>query len=230
MLAYKLYNYNRRPATLALRGLFPDAAACLSLLNLRRDQEGRRRLSLLWSCDDANPAWLAFTRRQSHFGRTGHTYKLYVGVAFEDLAQCLPAVAEAFSYSGATQFKVAMELDGLLRPDKLIAYFPSKDAVLAAACAVAPIVANLRVHAVPFSAATDNAGRLSWGMDPATSWMGEQISWRQWICERLAAALTSVRERTLVGATPLDFALERLRLEGVDTDNFMPTRKWLETA
>jgi hypothetical protein len=229
-LAQKLYNYNRRAAKPTMRGLLPDAAACLSFLNLRRDQDGRRALDVFWSCDDGNHPWLAFTRRQFRSQRTGHMYKLYIGVAFEDLVPCLPALAEAFSYSGASQFKIAMDLDGLLRPDKLIAYFPSKDAVLDASRAVAPIVVKLKVHAVPFSAAIEGAGRLSWGVDPVTSLTGERLSWRQWICERLAAALTSVRARTPEDVTPWEFALERLRLEGVDTDNFMPTGRWLETV
>ena len=107
-----------------------------------------------------------------------------------------------------------------------MAHFPNKDCLLAAARDLAPIVADRTVHAVPFTAAITASGTLSWGMDPENNWFGDRASWRQWICERLAAALIAARNSTVETVAPWQFALERLRLDGVDTDTCLPTGSW----
>ena len=229
-LAQKLYNYNRRPSTPVLRRLLPDRAASLAFLRLDRASNGRGVLDAFWSRGDDNSPWLAFTRRQPSRQRAGQSYKLYVGVAFEELPESLPSIVGELGGNGALQFKIGTDLDGLLRPDKLIAYFPSKDALLAAAQALGPVVAKLAVHAVPFSAEIAAGGALSWGTDPANAWLGDRLSWRQWICDKLAAALVSARGRAVEAVAPWQFALERLRLEGVNTDTFTPTGSWSGAA
>ena len=227
-LAQKLYNYNRRPRTSALRRRLPDRAACLGFLGIER---ARGRLDRHWSYGDEGAPWLAFTRRQPQRpAAAAQPCKLYIGLTLEDLPECLPAIAEELAGHAALQFKIGTDLDGLLRPDKLVAYFPGKDALLAAARALLPTVAGRAVHAVPFSAEIADAGALSWGMDPADAWFADRISWRQWICEKLAAAVIAARSGTAGAIAPWQFALERLRLEGVDTDSFMPTGSWSGTA
>jgi hypothetical protein len=156
--------------------------------------------------------------------------KLYIGVSFEELPARLPDLIAALVQSEALQFKIGTDLNGLLRPDKLVAYFCGKDALLAAANSLLPIVRDCRVHAVPFSAEIGADAALSWGADPASSWLGDRISWRQWICEKLAAALVALRTSGVDTAKACSLALERLRFEGVDTDNFMPTSAWSGAA
>jgi len=229
-LAHKLYSYNRRPMTPAMRRRLPDRAACLSFLGLAGGREAPGAIARWWSRGDDDSPWLVFTRRQSQRQRREQSCKLYVGLAFEELPDCLPALAEKLAGGEALQFKIGTDLDGLLRPDKLVAYFPSKETLSAAAQAILPIVSNRAVHAVPFSAEIAASGALSWGMDPANAWFGERVSWRQWICEKLAAALIAARTNAAGPVAPSQFALERLRLEGVDTGTFMPTGNWSETA
>ena len=228
-LAQKLYSYNRRPMTPAMRRRLPDRAACLSFLGLA-GREAPGAIARWWSRGEDDSPWLVFSRRQSPRQRREQSCKLYVGLAFEELPDCLPALAEKLAGGEALQFKIGTDLDGLLRPDKLVAYFPSKETLSAAAQALLPIVSNRAVHAVPFSAEIAASGALSWGMDPANAWFGERVSWRQWMCEKLASALIAARGNAAGPVAPAQFALERLRLEGVDTGTFMPTGNWSETA
>jgi hypothetical protein len=109
----------------------------------------------------------------------------------------------------------------LLRPDKLVAYYPSFERLAAAADAVAGRLAGTPAQGVPFTAEIAGGGLLSWGVDPPPegSWSGGE-SWRLWLTHRLATALLAGKQAT--GVEPWRFALERLRLEGVDTDSWTP--------
>ena len=226
-VARKLYSYNRRPLTMSMRRRLPDKAACQAFLGLDDGQETARAIARLWSRGSDDAHWVMFTRRQPQRQRTEQSCKLYVGLRFEELCECLPVIADVLAAGGATQFKIGADLDGLLRADKLVAYFPSKKTLSTAAHALAPSLSNRSVHAVPFSAEIADAGALSWGMDPANAWFGDRISWRQWICEKLGAALVAARSTTTSsGVAPWEFALERLRLDGVNTSTFMPTGNW----
>lgn len=229
-LAQKLYSYNRRPMTPALRRRLPGRRACLSFLGLEGERDAPSAIARFWSRGDDDSPWLVFTRRQSQRQRREQSCKLYVGLAFEELPDCLPVLAEALAAGEALQFKIGTDLDGFLRPDKLVAYFPNKETLSAAAQALLPILSNRAVHAVPFSAEIAASGALSWGMDPDNAWFGDRMSWRQWICEKLAAALIAARSSAAGTVAPWQFALERLRLEGVNTGTFMPTGNWSGTA
>jgi hypothetical protein len=230
-IAHKLYSYNRRPVTPALRRRLPDKAACQSFLGLGPADRSSRTIARFWSRGADDSPWLVFSSRQHQRQRPQESCKLYIGLAFEELRDCLPAVAELLAAGEATQFKIGTDLDGLLRPDKLVAYFPSRETLAATARTLLPAIASRTVHAVPFSAQIAESGALSWGMDPANAWLGDRVSWRQWMCEKLAAALVAARSSTAAMAVaPWQFALERLRLEGVNTDTFMPTGNWSGTT
>jgi hypothetical protein len=85
---------------------------------------------------------------------------------------------------------------------------------------------------VPFTSEIAGDGLLSWGMDPPSSeWTAlakGAESWRLWLTHRLARALLSARGAAVAdtGETaeiePWRFALERVRLEGIDTDSWTP--------
>jgi hypothetical protein len=229
-LSQKLYAYNTRPVTPALRRRLPDRAACLKYLGLGDGQRKDSVSDRLWSTGGDNSPWLTFLRNGAMRRWSEQGCKLYIGVAFEELPACLPNLIAALGQTEVQQFKIGTDLNGLLRPDKLVAYFCGKDALLAAANLLFPIVRDCRIHAVPFSAEIGTDGALSWGADPTSSWLGDRISWRQWICEKLAAALTALRMGGVETEESCHLALERLRLEGVDTDNFMPTSAWSGAA
>ena len=56
-----------------------------------------------------------------------------------------------------------------------------------------------------------------------------QESWRLWITNRLARALLAARASPAAEIEPWQFALDRVRLEGVDTETWAPSqRMWAE--
>ena len=82
------------------------------------------------------------------------------------------------------------------------------------------------VQGVPFTAEIGGEGLLSWGVDPAQerhrlAWEGP-VSWRLFVTSRLARALLHARHESGPGLEPWRFALERLRLEGVDISTWTP--------
>jgi hypothetical protein len=142
----------------------------------------------------------------------------------EALAESFGAVLEALAAGRASHFKVGADAVGLLRPDKIVAYFPSFERLAEAAEVVTRRLDGAAAHGVPFTSEIGGAGLISWGVDPAkeeAAW-GEAESWRQWLTNRLARALLSARASGAAGIEPWRFAVDRLRLEGVDTDTWTP--------
>jgi hypothetical protein len=225
-LTQKLYEYNRRPLTPRLRARFPDRAAIARMLGLLGAGPTREALDTYWKQHEPGEAWTVFDVRRAGAARGARLCKLYLGIAFEELPQRLPAIAEALGESEALQFKIGAGLGGMLRPDKLVAYFPSKETLLRASRRLLPAIAGATVHGVPFSAGIDAQGLLSWGSDPLPESPGEGLSWRQWICRKSAEALVRARGEVNASLPAWRFALERLRLDGIDTATFMPTASW----
>ena len=223
-LAQKLYTYNRRPITQRLRDLLPTRAKVAQHLGL--DGANGSIPGSAWLPADSTEFWLHFSARRPARNAGGISCKLYVGIAMEELSDCFAEIADALGRGGASQFKVAAELSGLMRPDKLVAYFSSKDDLLAAVQWLTPIVAERRIHAAPFTSDIAGGGLLSWGIDPAAGIGGMKSSWRQSICERLAMALVTSRTSRKPSPEPWRFALERLRLDGIDPETFVPTATW----
>ncbi len=233
-LARKLYCYNRRPTTPGLRRRLATSEAVADFLHLGAEGMNRRIVDAGWTSIDGSEGWLHFAARPSGRDARGITCKLYLGLDMDALADGFGAIVDVLARSEASQFKVGADLGGLLRPDKMVAYFPGKESLLAAAQMLTPVVAGRRVQAVPFTAEIAADGALSWGSDPAAGGSA-RMSWRQWICERLAIALAGARvtaptEPEAGGIEPWRFALERLRLDGVDPRTFMPLASWSEAA
>ena len=101
---------------------------------------------------------------------------------------------------------------------------PSFERLAEAARAVESRLGGVAAQGVPFTSEIAGDGLLSWGMDPPATerdaWGGRE-SWRLWLTHRLARALLAARSAG-EGIEPWRFALERLRLEGVDTGSWTP--------
>jgi hypothetical protein len=87
-------------------------------------------------------------------------------------------------------------------------------------------LAGMPAHGVPFSAEIAGDGLLSWGIDPPIEEQSFDVqggeSWRLWVANRLAMALLNAKSGRSVKVEPWQFALERLRLDGVDTETWIP--------
>jgi hypothetical protein len=231
-LSWRLYGYNRRPLTPRWQRLLPSAAAVQAHLGIGPGGANRPLLDRGWAPSSPSDAWLSWRSRRpepsSASSEEGITFKLYVSPAPEALAGSFGAILEALAAARAAQFKVGSSATGLLRPDKIVAYFPSFERLAAAAERAGDRLAGVPAQGVPFTSEIAGDGLLSWGMDPPSS---ERMalskgveSWRLWLTHRLARALLAARGAAgeTLDVEPWRFALERVRLEGIDTDTWTP--------
>jgi hypothetical protein len=186
----------------------------------------RKLLDQTWHSSPPSEAWLSWHSRKPEptTDPGGATWKLYVSPAPEALAEGFGAVLEALAAARAGQFKIGSGAAGLLRPDKIVAYFPSFERLEEAARAVEPRLGGAVAQGVPFTSEIAGDGLLSWGMDPPATergaWGGRE-SWRLWLTHRLARALIVARSSG-EGVEPWRYAVERLRLEGIDPESWTP--------
>ncbi len=230
-LSFRLYGYNRRPLTPRWQRTLASADAVQAHLGIAPGGVHRPLLDRAWRASSPSEAWLSWRSRSSRAGEStsaeqGATWKLYVSPAPEALAASFGAVLEALAAGKAAQFKIGAGAAGLLRPDKIVAYFPDFERLAAAAEAVSSRLAGVPAQGVPFTSEIGGDGLLSWGMDPPaaerSAWGGRE-SWRLWLTHRLARALLMARAAaTPATPEPWRFALERVRLEGVDTESWTP--------
>lgn len=227
-LSFRLYGYNRRPLTPRWQRTLASAGAVQAHLGIAPGGVHRPLLDRAWRASSPSEAWLSWRSRSSRAGDStaaeqGATWKLYVSPAPEALATSFGAVLEALAAGKAAQFKIGAGAAGLLRPDKIVAYFPDFERLAAAAEAVSSRLAGVPAQGVPFTSEIGGDGLLSWGVDPPAAErgaMGGRESWRLWLTHRLARAL--LMARAAATPEPWRFALERVRLEGVDTESWTP--------
>ena len=235
-VAGRLYAYNRVPAGPAWIARLSSPTAVARFLLLDVGASNQRTLARCWHLSGAAEGWHRFTTRRLRDARRADHCKLYVSPAPARLPALIEPVADALAAAGATQFKLGADLNGIMRPDKLVAYFADRDALLRAAEVLTVRLAGTAAQGVPFTAQIDADGLLSWGMDPPPQIAGGRDSWRTWVVWRLATALvgaastpkTSMLEPA--STPPWRFALARLATEGVDPATFAPTASWVEAA
>jgi hypothetical protein len=154
------------------------------------------------------------------------TYKLYVSPHPKALVEILPRVARCFSSTNVSAFKLGIDGFGVLRPDKLVAYFSEYRALEQTARSLEEVLSGCPAQGVPFTAALTEDGLISWGIDPPRS---EQIpgwreveSWRVWIANLLARAILRAKSLGDRAMAPWQYALLRLQLEGVQIQTWLP--------
>ncbi len=233
-LAARLYGYHREPLTPERARELEGREAVRAFLGAAPGTELAAQLESSWQLAEGDGAWIQWqSRAAAPSGRSRGTWKLYVSPTMAALPRAFAVVAERLAGGRARAFKVGSDAAGLARPDKLVAYFDSLEALEAASADLAPRLEGLPAQGVPFSAEIALDGLLSWGVDPprdvrTLSWMGVE-SWRLWVVRRLAAALLTAREAG-ESAAPWRYALERMRLDGVDVDRWVPTAGLFKAA
>jgi hypothetical protein len=230
-LSARLYTYNTLPASPAWRVRVPGPDAVPGFLGI--DAGGRNRRVLDRWYAPAPPAHENASWRAWHLRRSRETrgdlwhprYKLYISPRPEALPESIGAIVDLLGAARVSSFKIGRDLYGLLRPDKIVAYCGDFEELAALATRLREALAECPAQGVPFTAGIDPAGLLSWGTDPpreTQEFAGlEQESWRLWVTNRLAVALLAGKAQS-ADVPPAEFALERLRLDGVDTDTWTP--------
>ncbi len=227
VLAARLYSYNRVPSSPAWKRRLPDAPAVEAFLGLN-DAHTMRLLDRDWFRvpQAANAAWISF-RSFRHRVREGEIHKLYVSPRCEALAETIEVVVSVLSRFEAFHWKVGRDVAGLLRPDKIVIHLCDAAALRELAAELRERLANYPAHGVPFTAEIVSSGLLSWGLDPpgeeyvGLPWL-EGESWRVRVCRQLAAALVAAKRMTERHISPVSYALDRLRLEKIDTNTWAP--------
>jgi hypothetical protein len=242
-LSLRLYNYHRLPITSRWRNACPNRQAVAERLGVGTGGRYAAFVSSHWhetrdADDDAkneepeHAGWLSWVNRhhQGAAGATPTTHKLYVSPMPQFIEPVFAVTLRALADTRALQLKIGADAEGLLRPDKIVAYFESLDDLRSAADILAPRLQGVPAQGVPFTASLDEDGLLSWGVDPPASlqllnWQPRE-SWRLWLTNRLANALLTAKRAspTATHRRPAwQYAMERLQLEGVDTETWTPT-------
>ncbi|HKO54512.1 MAG TPA: hypothetical protein VJ276_01465 [Thermoanaerobaculia bacterium] len=230
LLTTALYLYNRIPMSLFWKARFAGRDAILAHLGADRVLEREWRA---WNAT----GWLGWSSKASPpRGADDVTHKLYVSPRPEQIRDAFAVVVRVLSSFPGTAFKIGDSAGGLLRPDKLVTYFVSREQLDEAAAELLRELAGCDAHGVPFTAGIDDAGLLSWGVDPpesdrALSWL-QRESWRLWVVQRLGAALSMGKSaRSASAVEPWRFAVERARRQGVDVATWTPSASlWSTTA
>jgi hypothetical protein len=228
----RLYAYNCVPICRRWRGSLPSDAETADYLGLVNGS-AFQTLSANWHPLRESAAWIPWqpkAARPASPGQPVANYKLYVSPACGQLRETVAAVADVVARSNAIQWKVGKGLRGLLRPDKLVVYFSHFADLEEVALKIMARLEGCPPHGVPFTAELAGAGLLSWGIDPPDdpAFSGlERESWRSRLGNRLALALALALAQSGESRSPADaarFALQRLRLDGIDTAAWTPTR------
>jgi hypothetical protein len=227
-LGARIYFYNREPASPQLMSEYPTEAEVARRLRVSQGTESGDRLRRKWAempADPTNAGWRVWKRK--HQGKSGSGYKLYVSPRAEALFEAFAAAAETFGETGVQRFKVGRDVYGMLRPDKLVAYFSTEEQLRQTAERLFRRIGGMAAHGVPFTCELHGDGLLSWGMDPpkrtqVLPWQ-ERQSWRLWVVNKLATALLAAKAQASPMVEPWKFALERVRLEGIETNSWTPS-------
>lgn len=215
-LSARLYFYNRIPIHEGWRRRYPDADALSRALG---------------GTDDARMVdgfWWAWRLRDPEASPGACTFKLYVSPRPEQLCEVFGLVRARAAGSRAHSMKTAMDLRGLLRPDKLVLYFTRWEDALELGSLLARELRGAAAHGVPFTCALDGSGLVSWGADPPRSaqyfeWQKGE-SWRLAVTNRLSRAILAARAQP--PADPLSRILAAARESGIDPAQWKPAAGW----
>jgi hypothetical protein len=219
-MTHRLYGFGRRPVTSARKRDLAHAGIAtfsgfLGSMPLALDR--------YWAlAHSANAHWVMWRPiRNNEVGEPAR-FKLYVSPGLSNVAEAFAASVEILGQrAGVRGLKLGRGLPGLTRPDKLVAYFSRLDDLQEAGAGLHRRLGGCPVHGVPFTAELSPDGLLSWGADPPRTSPGQPESWRLWIAWKLATHFETAR-RSDVSGRLWRFALDRLRLDGVNPDTWTP--------
>lgn len=216
-VAQWLYRFGTLPRTPAIDRDFGPDDDPMAVLGMTTGGVTRRQLESAYQ-PTSLPGWYSFARAPV-VGQIAAVCKLYVSPRPEALVDSFPHIAREFVRGDVQSFKVGRGIEGLLRPDKIVAYFQDRAHMEAVAAEIGRALWGCPFQGVPFTTEIGGNGLLSTGVDPPLG--GNATSWRSWVTKRLAASLTSQRARQ--SADPVAIALDDIRLVGVDPERWSPS-------
>jgi hypothetical protein len=214
-IARWLYQYGCLPRGASIELNFGPGDDPMAVLGLTRGGVARRKLEASYEATTYQ-GWLSFALVSTPI-MVQAACKLYVSPQPETLAMAFPVIADTFAEMEVRSFKVGRGIEGLLRPDKIVAYFDNRSVLDEVADSLCKKLKGYRAQGVPFTTELGLDGLLSWGIDPPP---GQQaLSWRSWITKQLAKEIVKVRP--LSGSVAVAAALSGVSALGVDTARWM---------
>ncbi len=224
LLSLRLYNYNRCP-------LNPwDCQAIEREQHLFGDKEvlyGKWNTDK-WTKIDIAPKyqdyWVVWKLLNHHKEINDRVYKLYISLPLNTLLEIFGKIMNVLAETNVISIKVGTTLGNLLRSDKFMAYFNNTKDLRLASEKLERVLKGVKAQGVPFTAQIAKNGVLSWGVDPPSDNNRSDQSWRSWITIQLSNALITAKRVKNLNIEPWEYALNRLQLEGVDTDTWIPSK------
>ncbi len=230
-IANRLYTYNTLPWDTSLKRNFNENTDTRDFVFSNSRVSLTSLLNKEWylTTDPSKDHWLGWSRR--HFVDTSSNltdrgdYKLYISPVIHDLPQVMNVALPILTSSNAFSFKIGNGIQGLLRPDKMVAYFNNKSSLLSAAGELKNKFNDCKVQGVPFTAQIDDKGILSWGFDPPGSDVLDAIeggSWRCRVTDQIALAIVQAKTEKLDHGQAIDFIGSKLFVTGINPYNWTP--------
>jgi hypothetical protein len=226
-LTGKLYAFNTCPA---LPDRFSELAAdgaVRKLLEVDAQTDHAMLLKKDWwtsiDDDEKQTAWLYWQRKNlREFKFSDYpNYKLYLSPSIQHFKETFVKCIPVLNSSAAIAFKTGKDLSNLLRPDKFVVYFKSLEDLQSAVAMLVPVLSGIPAHGVPFTEQLDDAGLLSWGIDPPQH-PGESVSWRSWITQQVARFISQSQSSPLNVKQKIKFVEQRLAMEGISAVTWKP--------
>ena len=231
-VSYKLYTFNTIPWDISEKLAFNNKHSVKEFLFSATDTTFRQVMEKQWNAfgDHDTNYWLSWDRSftaKPIRSNSKYSYKLYISPLVNDLPEIFKRFIPVISASDAFHFKAGATIEGILRPDKLVAYFYTSEALMDTTAILQKELSGFQAHGVPFSAQSDANGLLSHGADPPSTDVLHSIeggSWRTKIADQLALAILQAKKQQLNWQQTIGFIRAMLLTAGIDSNHWMETR------
>jgi hypothetical protein len=181
-ISARLYFYNRVPVSAFWKHRFPGQDAVASHLGIESGGTLRRLLDGSWirlKPSAQSEGWFQWQAANdtSSGGGTSPVYKLYVSPKPEFIREAFQGLVEVLTDSRAHHFKVGCDAPGLLRPDKMVAYFSSFESLQDAATRISARLAGCEAQGGAIYGRAPGRRVAVMGIDPAPDKI--TLSWQE---------------------------------------------------
>jgi hypothetical protein len=228
-LSYRLYTFNTTPWDEFAKSKFNADSSVKEFLFCYADNEINNLLNQYWEPDDLSEEkyWLSWKKMAAGknycIAQDKPTFKLYISPGIHDLPKLFYQLIHVLSASQTLSFKIGNTVQGLLRPDKMVAYFESKKALMETAALLKKELTGYTPQGVAFTAQIDETGILSWGVDPPVTDILSTIeagSWRLKVTDQLALAIVQAQADQLSFGESVQFIQAKLLSVGINTEDW----------
>jgi len=216
-LARWLYQFGTVPRSPAIDRDFGPDDDPMAVLGMTVGGRTRRRLEAVFDARSLS-GWYSFARTGTPT-QYAAACKLYVSPRPDALAAAFPRIVDVFIRAELRSFKVGRGIEGLLRPDKIVAYFDDRAELESVARSLERTLRGCPPQGTPFTNDVGGNGLLSAGVDPPIG--SEAHSWRAWVTRQLAASVST--HRAIASDDCLAAVLTDMRTAGVDPHNWKPS-------